>query len=181
MVCVACCSKKKSILFLVAPRALCVNFLLIAAANSLVLVIVVWRFKSKNTTIQQKSNNSFLSAPNLRILDFFWHGTQPNPPTPAKQKNSNSLRPSGQTDLLRARAPEPHGGCAAAPGRRPAWPPRGCHRGRWSRLLGAAVDATRVASTELRKLREKSVKKCVKLDMMIVRANLSFWIFLGNL
>jgi len=59
-------------------------------------------------------------------LDFFWH-LPPTTPGVAIQPFFEATD-HRKTDLSRARAPEPRGGSAAAPGRRLPGPPGGCRR-----------------------------------------------------
>ena len=92
-------------------------------ANSLVII------SSLEVQIQTYTNiekSRFLLTPNLRMLDFFWHLP---PTTPPESQFSHSFEATGHSPLSCARAPEPRGGGAAAPGRRRSRPHRGCWRG----------------------------------------------------
>ena len=149
MSCVAWCSKKKSILFLVVPPASCVHFPLIAGANGKFIIYSYIRLEVQIQTYTNIEKSRFLLTPNLRMLDFFWH----LPPTTTGVSIQPFFEATGHSRLSRARALEPLGGSAAAPRRRRPGPPRGCRR------LGASGFSTSVASGRLRKLREKIRQK----------------------
>ena len=141
-----------------------IHYIVIVCNSSLAVQVQEYNKYNKNPTIhffQHQTWESWISS-----------GTELSQThQPPKQKTANSLGPSGQTDLFRARAPEPHGACAAAPGRRRFWPPGGCHRGRWCRRLDdrrwMPRESLPQGSEAERKIREKNASKMIFIYIYI--------------